>query len=230
MLGQKREAAEDAIYLGEFVRLGSYENSRYQILKRLFDIAASLFGLIVLFPVFLAIAFVVAIGDGAPVFYRQRRVGLRGETFWIYKFRSMRKDSDRVLKELLESDPVLRKEFEETYKLKNDPRLIRFGGFLRKSSLDELPQLLNVFLGHMSLVGPRPIVAEEAAKYGNTFAVYKRMKPGCAGLWQCSGRNDTTYLERIELDESYYRTASFARDISVLCRTIKSLLRAKGAY
>ncbi|QYK54490.1 MAG: sugar transferase [Fimbriimonadaceae bacterium] len=199
-------------------------------MKRGFDIVASGIGLVVLFPVFLVISLIVMLGDGAPIFYKQKRIGLRGEIFWIYKFRSMRKDSDAILKELLATNDDLRVEFEETYKLKNDPRLIKFGDFLRKSSLDELPQLLNVFLGHMSLVGPRPIVPNEAYKYGNVFEVYKRMKPGCAGLWQCSGRNDTTYQERVNLDNSYYQSATFGGDIWVLMSTIKSLVRAKGAY
>lgn len=229
MLGQKRELRDNVIELGA-VAPGSYENMAYQAFKRGFDIIASAIGLILLFPVFLAISLVVMLGDGAPIFYKQKRVGLRGETFWIYKFRSMRKNSDSLLKELLASDESLRKEFEETYKLKNDPRLIRFGDFLRKSSLDELPQLLNVFLGHMSLVGPRPIVPTEAHKYGSIFEVYKRMKPGCAGLWQCSGRNDTTYDERVHLDSSYYQSASFFGDISVLVSTLRSLVQAKGAY
>lgn len=229
MLGQKRVVRENVIELGAFAP-GAYENLWYQTLKRGFDVIASGIGLIVLFPVFLIISLIVMLGDGAPIFYKQKRIGIRGETFWIYKFRSMRKDSDAILKELLATNEEMRKEFEETYKLKNDPRLIKFGDFLRKSSLDELPQLLNVFLGHMSLVGPRPIVPNEAYKYGSVFEIYKRMKPGCAGLWQCSGRNDTTYEERVNLDSSYYQSATFGGDIWVLMSTIKSLVRAKGAY
>jgi len=229
MLGQKRELRDNIIELGA-IAPGPYEDFVYQTFKRGFDIVASGFGLILLFPVFLAISLVVMLGDGAPIFYKQKRIGLRGETFWIYKFRSMRKDSDAILQELLATNQDIRREFEETYKLKNDPRLIKFGDFLRKSSLDELPQLLNVFLGHMSLVGPRPIVPNEAHKYGAVFEIYKRMKPGCAGLWQCSGRNDTTYDERINLDETYYRSASIWRDVVVLMNTLKSLMQARGAY
>lgn len=215
---------------GGATRLPRYEQPSFKFLKRTADIVISLIGLILLFPVFLILALVVLTADGGPVFFKQQRLGQGGKLFWMYKFRSMRKDAEKALQELLERDPAAKKEFEETYKLKNDPRLIRFGSVMRKTSLDELPQLINVLIGNMSIVGPRPIVEPEAAKYGDDIDVYFKMKPGCAGLWQCSGRNDTTYQERIELDKDYYWHASFRRDFVVLYRTAVSMLTGRGAY
>jgi lipopolysaccharide/colanic/teichoic acid biosynthesis glycosyltransferase len=211
-------------------RLPRYEQPSFKFLKRTADIVFSLLGLILFFPLFVVLAVIVISADGGPIFFKQKRLGQNGRHFWMFKFRSMRKDAEKALKELLERDPEARREFEETYKLKNDPRLIRFGSLMRKTSLDELPQLLNVLLGDMSVVGPRPIVPPEAEKYGDDIDIYLKMKPGCAGLWQCSGRNDTTYAERIQFDKDYYWNASFRRDFVVLWRTIKSMLVGKGAY
>lgn len=207
-----------------------YERALYRVLKRSADIGLSLAALVLLFPVFLVIALVVAWGDGWPVLFRQKRIGQGGEAFFIYKFRTMRRDAEKVLQQVLDSDPALRAEFETTYKLKNDPRLIRFGKFLRASSLDELPQLFNVLKGEMSLVGPRPIVEKEVAMFGERVETYYRMKPGCAGLWQCSGRNDVSYDERIRLNEEYYREAGFRYDFWVMWRTLVSMLSGGGAY
>ncbi|MFM9873931.1 MAG: sugar transferase [Fimbriimonadaceae bacterium] len=211
-------------------RLPRYEQASFRFLKRSADIVFSLIGLLIFFPLFLILGLLVLSADGGPIFFKQKRLGQNGELFWMFKFRSMRKDAEQALKKLLESDPAARKEFDETYKLKNDPRLIRFGSVMRKTSLDELPQLLNVLMGQMSVVGPRPIVEPEAEKYGDDIEIYYKMKPGCAGLWQCSGRNDTTYEERIQLDKDYYWNASFRRDFLVLWKTLVSMLTGKGAY
>lgn len=211
-------------------RLPRYEQPSYRFLKRTADIFLSAFALIILFPVFFIISMVIIKGDGGPIFFKQRRLGQNGQTFWIYKFRSMRKDAEKVLAEILAKDPEARKEFETTYKLKNDPRIIPGGKFLRASSLDELPQLLNVLKGEMSLVGPRPIVEKELSMFGDRTEMYLRMKPGCAGLWQCSGRNDVSYDERIALNEEYYYTAGFRKDFSIMWRTFVSIIRGGGAY
>lgn len=210
--------------------LPRYEEPSYRFMKRGVDIGLALFGLIVFFPVYVILGIVVVSSDPGPIFYKQRRLGQNGREFWMYKFRSMRKDADVVLKQLLADDAEAREEFEATYKLKNDPRLIRFGSIIRKTSLDELPQLINVLRGDMSLVGPRPIVKPEAEKYGEAIEIYYRMKPGCAGLWQCSGRNDTTYEERIDLDKEYYWHTSIRQDFWVLWKTVVSMLKLKGAY
>lgn len=230
---QKKEIPSQVVDVSGLVRLhgqSRYESPDYAVLKRGMDILIAGIALLIFFPVFFVLGAIVFISDPGPVLYKQRRVGRGGQEFWMYKFRSMRQNADVLLKELLENDAEARAEFEATYKLKNDPRLIRFGSVMRKLSLDELPQLINVILGDMSLVGPRPIVAPEAIKYGDVFEIYKRMKPGCAGLWQCSGRNDTTYDERVELDRRYYFEASVRRDFWVLWKTLLSMVRLKGAY
>ena len=194
--------------------------------KRAFDIVAALAALIVLFPVFLVIWALIAIRDGFPVIYRHRRVGQHGDPIQILKFRSMVKNAEEVLK----SDPALYAEFLKSFKLENDPRITKIGAFLRRTSLDELPQLFNVITGQMSLVGPRPIVPNELERYEDRQDVYLAMIPGCAGLWQCSGRSDTTYQERVQLDLEYYEHASFWGDISILIRTGVAIVRRKGAH
>lgn len=206
------------------------ESHAYHFLKRCVDIAGSSLGLLLLLPVFLIVSAFVFASDPGPVLYRQKRVGKGGRLYWMFKFRSMRQDADKVLAELLATDPEIRAEFEQTYKLKNDPRLLKCGSFLRSSSLDELPQLLNVLIGDMSLVGPRPVVEKEVPKLGDWYSTYVRMKPGCAGLWQCSGRNDTSYEDRITLNEQYYRTASVRTDFLVMWKTLVSMATKKGAY
>ena len=206
------------------------EDRTYQVLKRAVDLVGSLIGLALLLPVFFLISAVVYVSDRGPVLYKQQRVGKGGKLYWMYKFRSMRQDADKVLVDLLASDPDVRAEFEKTYKLKNDPRLLKCGPILRSSSLDELPQLINVLLGDMSLVGPRPVIEKEIPKLGDWYATYTRMKPGCAGLWQCSGRNDTSYEDRIALNERYYRTASIRTDFLVMWKTFVSIVARKGAY
>lgn len=220
------DVSEKLIRQGE----APYESVRFQMMKRAFDIVVSSFLLLLLFPVFLAIAVMIGRRDGFPVFYTQQRLGQNGQIFGMFKFRSMRKDAEKVLEELLASDPEIRAEYEATYKLKNDPRILPGGGFLRRSSLDELPQLLNVLRGDMSLVGPRPIVPPEAKKYGDDIDVFLKMKPGCAGMWQSSGRSDTSYDERIQLDKDYYWNASCRNDIVVLWKTVVTVLTGKGAY
>ena len=207
-----------------------YENRAYQMAKRVTDIVIASLALLLLFPVFLIITAVVAKGDGFPILFRQRRIGQGGRTFYMYKFRSMRRDAEQRLQDLLTRDPEKRREFEETYKLKDDPRIIPGGSFLRSSSLDELPQLINVILGDMTLVGPRPIVEKEIEKFGDEAGTYLAMKPGCAGLWQCSGRNDTSYEERLVLNRKYYDNASWTFDLWIMWQTFRSMVQRKGAY
>lgn len=207
-----------------------YENRAYQAAKRVTDIVIASLALILLFPIFVIITAVVAKGDGFPILFRQKRIGQGGRTFYMYKFRSMRCDAEQRLQELLARDPEKRKEFEETYKLKDDPRIIPGGSFLRSSSLDELPQLINVILGDMTLVGPRPIVEKEIEKFGAEAGTYLAMKPGCAGLWQCSGRNDTSYEERLVLNRRYFDNASWTFDVWIMWETFRSIVQRKGAY
>lgn len=203
-----------------------YGSPGYRLAKRAFDFLAAILGLLILFPVFLVVALLIAAKDGFPVIYRHQRVGRNGKPIHILKFRSMVKNADEVLK----ADPVLYAEFLKTFKLENDPRITKVGAFIRRTSLDELPQLLNVVTGEMSLVGPRPVVPSELARYADRQDVYLAMVPGCAGLWQCSGRSDTTYAERVELDLEYYEKASFWADVSILFRTAVAILTRKGAH
>lgn len=202
-----------------------YPRLPYQIVKRVFDILASLIALVLLFPVFLIISILIGITEGFPVVFKQQRVGKGGKLFYIYKFRTMVKNADEVLRR----DPVLWEEFHKTYKLENDPRISKVGSFLRKSTLDELPQLFNVLGGSMSVVGPRPIVEPELEKYGDFQDLYLAMKPGCAGLWQCSGRSNTSYDERVALDSDYYQRAGLRCDLWVIFKTLGAVFMGKGA-
>lgn len=212
-------------FASNLVRRGKYGYQSYRALKRVVDIVVSLGALILLSPVFLVLTLCIAAADGFPVLFRQRRLGENGVMFSMLKFRSMVKNAEEVLKR----DPVLYEEFKTNFKLKNDPRILPIGKFIRKTSLDELPQLINVLRGEMSIVGPRPIVEKELEMYGDKKDIYLSMKPGCAGLWQCSGRSETSYEERVALDEQYYVTASIRNDIKILVMTFLAILKKEGA-
>jgi undecaprenyl-phosphate galactose phosphotransferase len=186
--------------------------------------------LIVLFgPLLLAIALAVRCDGGAALF-GHRRIGVGGTSFRCWKFRSMVPDAEAVLAHTLATDPEARAEWERDFKLRNDPRVTPLGQFLRKSSLDELPQLFNVLKGEMSLVGPRPIVAAEVERYGLAMEEYRACKPGITGLWQVSGRNDVDYAERVELDRRYAWSWSLKGDLMILVRTLGVVARRSGAY
>jgi lipopolysaccharide/colanic/teichoic acid biosynthesis glycosyltransferase len=202
-----------------------YHRPVYQFLKRVFDIVFSIVALLILSPIFCAIAIVIAVTDGPPMVFRQSRLGMRGKLFHIYKFRTMVKNAEAILR----SRPDLWKEYQETYKIKNDPRISRLGKFLRNTSLDELPQLFNVLKGEMSIVGPRPIVQAEISKFGDQADIYLSMKPGCAGLWACSGRSDTTYEERVRLEREYFDKASLWFDMRIIFKTLVAVLLRRGA-
>jgi len=202
-----------------------YPRLPYQITKRVFDIGSSAVAIVVLSPVFLVITAIIAITEGFPVVFKQQRVGKNGKLFSIYKFRTMVRNADAVLKQ----NPALWAEFQKHYKLENDPRISKIGSFLRRSTLDELPQLFNVLGGSMSVVGPRPIVEPELAKYGDNQDLYLAMKPGCAGLWQCSGRSNTSYAERVALDRDYYIRAGLRCDLWVIFKTLAAVFTGKGA-
>jgi len=212
-------------FASNLVQRGKYGYQSYRALKRVVDIVVSLGALILFSPVFLVLTLCIAAADGFPVLFRQRRLGENGVMFSMLKFRSMVKNAEEVLKR----DPVLYEEFKTNFKLKNDPRILPIGKFIRKTSLDELPQLINVLRGDMSIVGPRPIIEKELEMYGDKKDIYLSMKPGCAGLWQCSGRSETSYEERVALDEQYYVTASIRNDIKILVMTFLAILKKEGA-
>ena len=195
--------------------------------KRLFDIVVALAMLIALAPLMLVLTAVIALGGGHPLF-AHRRVGQGGRPFGCLKFRSMRLDAERMLPEILAADPVAAAEWERDHKLSNDPRVTRIGGFLRKSSLDELPQLLCVLRGEMSIVGPRPITEQELFRYGPARSAYLAMRPGLTGPWQVQGRNDISYDNRVALDVSYARKVSLLLDIKIVLLTALAMLRLTG--
>ena len=201
----------------------------YRWIKRGFDLLGACLLLVLLSPVFLILSVLIR-RTGATAFYSHSRIGQNGRPFKCLKFRSMRADADEVLHELLESDPVARSEWDKDFKLKNDPRVTPVGGFLRKTSLDELPQLINVLKGEMSLVGPRPIVQAELARYGDQVGLYLQVTPGITGLWQISGRNDTSYAGRVALDAWYVQNWSLWYDIVILFKTVDVVLNRQGAY
>lgn len=197
--------------------------------KRCLDVAGALSIGLVLSPVIAVVVVAMAFQNG-PIVFGHERIGHRGKRFCCYKFRSMIHDADRVLNELLERDPSARAEWERNFKLKSDPRVTRLGAFLRKTSLDELPQLWNVFKGEMSLVGPRPIVREELIRYGRGARFYLSTRPGLTGLWQVSGRSDIVYGRRIAMDRKYSERASLFVDFSIVAKTVLVVLKVKGAY
>ena len=197
--------------------------------KRTFDIVVSLSALLVLSPLLLVIAACVRLSSPGPILFRNSRIGLRGKSFKAWKFRSMVPNADSVLASYLKERPELQAEWDRDCKLKNDPRITWIGRFIRRTSLDELPQLWNVLVGEMSLVGPRPILTEEIEKYGLTFREYRQVVPGITGLWQVSGRNNTTYEERLFYVEHYVRHWSPWMDLYILIRTVRTVLFCEGA-
>jgi len=206
--------------------LRARERQTYEhFLKRAIDLFGSSVLLCLLSPVFLFLALLVSISDGLPVFYSRRVVGCRGE-FNAYKFRTMLRNADAILA----ADPELRDAFTRDFKLKSDPRVTRVGAWLRKYSLDELPQLFNVVRGQMSLVGPRMITAEELSKYGEYQELLISVKPGLTGYWQVRGRQDVSYEHRVQMDVHYITQWSLGLDLMILFETPLRVIRGEGAY
>jgi Undecaprenyl-phosphate galactose phosphotransferase WbaP len=194
------------------------------------DLLLIFLALPLLVPVILCTMLAIRIDSSGKVFYRQTRIGKCGQTFKVLKFRTMVENADIVLKKYLEENPEMQAEWAADQKLRNDPRITRVGRILRKTSLDELPQLWNVIKGEMSLVGPRPIVAAEIERYGDKFKYYEQVPPGISGLWQVSGRNDVDYEQRVNLDAYYVRNRSIWMNLHIIIRTFLVVLRRDGAY
>jgi len=203
---------------------------RYRVVKRCFDIALVLISTPVVFVLLGLVAATVKLSSRGPILYSHRRIRKSGSFFSMWKFRTMCINSAEVLESHLAKNPKARAEWNKTHKLRNDPRITRLGRFLRRYSLDELPQLWNVLVGQMSLVGPRPIVAAEVEKYGDCFDCYCRVKPGLTGLWQVSGRSALSYERRVALDCEYVEQWSLMKDISILLKTFASVVNQDGAY
>ncbi|MCV3206077.1 sugar transferase [Mesorhizobium sp. YC-39] len=200
------------------------------LIKRSFDIAGSLIGLIALSPLFLMVALLVKFSDGGPIFYGHSRIGRGGRIFPCLKFRTMVQDGERVLAAHLAANPDAKAEWIATRKLKDDPRVTRVGAVLRKLSLDELPQIINILQGEMSLVGPRPVVRDELEIYGNSAVYYLKSRPGLTGLWQVSGRNDVSYDSRVAFDRHYVENWSLFEDIRIIIKTVPAVWMSRGCY
>jgi exopolysaccharide production protein ExoY len=194
------------------------------------DVAIALTALIAFLPAFILIAIAVGFERRGPIIFAQRRIGQHGAPFMLYKFRSMHVDGDRIFADHIVSNPDAAAEWARDHKLQRDPRVTRLGSFLRRSSLDELPQLFNVLRGQMGIVGPRPIVEAEIAKYGRYFGLYCSVRPGITGLWQISGRNHVSYRRRVAMDAIYAKKKTVLLDIKIIVATIPAVLRRTGSY
>lgn len=206
-------------------------NILYRFVKRIIDIVCGLVGVIFLMPVSIivyAIKVICKENDG-PLFYTQLRYGKNGRMFKLYKFRSMCMHADKKLKEHLANNPDAKKEFEETQKLQNDPRVTKIGNFLRKSSIDELPQMINILKGDMSLIGPRPVIDGEIERYGKNRDKFLSVRPGLTGYWQANGRSNTTYEERMQMELYYVDNMSLSLDVKIFFKTFITVIKKEGA-
>lgn len=200
------------------------------ILKRSFDVTAAVLALAFISPIFLLLVLLVKLSDKGPAFYGHRRIGHNGQSFRCLKFRTMVVHGDRVLQAYLQANPKAQEEWRTTRKLQNDPRVTAVGSVLRKLSLDELPQLINIIRGEMSIVGPRPVVEEELELYEGAAVYYLQSRPGLTGLWQVSGRNDVSYASRVAFDTHYVKTWSLRSDMMIIARTIPAVCLSRGSY
>ena len=207
----------------------TFNEITYSFLKRTVDITASAAALLLLSPVFLVTSLAIRKDSDGPAMFTQKRIGKDGKLFEIYKFRTMVPDADKKLFEMLEKDENAREEYKLNKKLKNDPRITKVGNFLRKTSIDELPQLINVLKGDMSLVGPRPYLPREIDDMGSYYDTIIESKPGITGLWQVSGRSNTTFEERLHFDKEYNEKKSFTYDMGLLVKTVGSVVKGDGA-
>lgn len=200
------------------------------VLKRVFDVSAALTALVLISPLFLMLMLLVKLSDRGPAFYGHRRVGHSGKSFRCLKFRTMVVDGDKVLQAYLHANPKATEEWLATRKLQNDPRVTLVGAVLRKLSLDELPQLINIIRGEMSIVGPRPVVEDELELYETAAIYYLQSRPGLTGLWQVSGRNDVSYASRVAFDTHYVKNWSLGSDMMIIAKTIPAVCLSRGSY
>ncbi len=209
-----------------------YKLKIYKVIKLVFDLFFASIFLIAGLPLYLIIALLIKLSSRGPIFFSQERIGKNNIPFKCFKFRTMHPEAEDILENLIKQNSLLKKEFEETHKLKNDPRITYIGRFLRKTSLDEIPQFINVLKMEMSIVGPRPIVKEEIKKYGISISKVLSIKPGITGLWQVSGRNNLSYKRRVMLDCLYVKNINFLLDLRIILRTFGVIFfpRDRGAY
>lgn len=223
-----RGSGGDSFVSNEFGGDRQLQNSAFS--GRIFDVLFSALVLVAVAPFLLLLILALQIDNPGPIFFVQRRVGRNGALFPCLKLRTMVTDAKERLEKLLSESPEAHAEWIANHKLRNDPRVTRLGRFARQFSLDELPQLANILAGHMSVVGPRPIVEAEIWRYGHAFEDYCSVRPGLTGLWQVSGRNDTSYDERVRLDRHYARSKCLTLDLRIIARTFSVVLDARGAY
>lgn len=219
MLEPKLEYSNPSVVLRD-------EKLHYKFLKRIMDIVGASLGLIILSPIFLILGIMVKIDSSGPIFFSHKRLGYKGELIKIYKFRTMVVNAEELLNNLT---PEQKEEFAKNFKLQHDPRITKLGRFLRKSSLDELPQLMNILKGELSIVGPRPIVEKEIENYGIYGEKFLSVKPGLTGNWQANGRSDTTYEERVAMDMDYIDHRSIWLDIKIIFKTFSAVIKKQGA-
>ncbi|SHI13506.1 Sugar transferase involved in LPS biosynthesis (colanic, teichoic acid) [Clostridium collagenovorans DSM 3089] len=206
--------------------VNSKSYSAYNIIKRFFDVIIASLALVILSPVFIIIFICIKVDSSGPAVFGHTRIGENGKLIKVYKFRSMVENAEEVLRNFTAEQ---KKEFEKNFKLENDPRITKVGNFLRKTSLDELPQLFNIILGNMSIVGPRPIIKKEIQKYGEYADKLFSVKPGLTGYWQANGRSDTSYEERVQMDMFYIDNRSISMDVKIIFKTIISVIKKEGA-
>ena len=220
---------QEEVLVAKTVHSISIRKTMFLACKRAFDIFCSLIGLIMLLPISLIIKICYMVtGDFKSIFYTQKRIGKNGKFIYIYKFRSMVPNADEVLKELLK-DPKYKKEWNKNQKLDDDPRITKIGKIIRKTSLDEVPQFINVFKGDMSLIGPRPLVEGELDAHSGNHAIYESVRPGISGWWASHGRSATTYEKRLELEYFYCKNCNLILDVKCVFATIKAIISKKGA-
>lgn len=198
----------------------------YKFVKRFFDIVLASIGMIVLSPIFLIISLAIKLESKGPIFFKHTRIGKDGKIIKIYKFRSMVNNAEDMIKEFT---PEQMKEYKENYKLTNDPRITKVGKFLRKTSLDELPQLINIIKGDLSIIGPRPVVSDELKKYGTNTRKFLSVTPGLTGYWAANGRSCTSYEQRMQMELFYIDNLSWKMDIKVFFKTIEAVIKREGA-
>lgn len=228
LIGFEEHLSGESLYnAGSDLPISSFS---YRIVKPLIDILIVVLTLPIAIPLGVIIAALIRFHSKGSILYRHRRIGQYQQTVYVWKFRTMYENSGEVLEQHLSSDPDARQEWMRTHKLRDDPRVTPIGRLLRKTSLDEIPQLLNVLAGDMSIVGPRPIVDEERAKYGRHFHTYTYALPGITGLWQVSGRCDVDYPERVQMDVQYVKQWSLWMEVKILLKTASAILHSRGAY
>lgn len=234
--GQLDSMMSGAPHLRDIAGIVAFSSTNYLtkiqswVAKRSFDLAIIIFTLPLVLPISLLVALLVKITSPGPILYGHKRVGLNGKEFKCWKFRSMYIDADKQLAKILKENPKMKKQWDKERKLENDPRVTPLGKFIRKASLDELPQLINIFVGQMSFVGPRPVMQDELERYGKKADYILSVLPGLSGMWQTSGRSDTAYEDRVTLDAYYIQNWSIWLDIWILIKTVWVVLAGKGAY